>query len=331
VPYSSARDEFSGRDGIFLDANENPNNNGVNRYPDPRQRELRSQVAKLKGVSEEEVFIGNGSDEAIDLLIRIFCEPRQSRIITMDPTYGMYGVSAGIQDVKVDTVLLNPDFTVNTRDILETVRFNTKMIFLCSPNNPTGNQIPVSDVRYLAERFNGVLVVDEAYIDFADGPSVLTILHECRNLVVLQTFSKAWGLAGVRLGLAFADPEIITTLNKVKYPYNVNVLTAARVLEAVSQGAKGPDVRLILTERIRLSETLKGLKCVQKVFPSQANFLLVKFDDPKGAYRYLADNDVIVRDRSGQSLCAGCLRITIGTPAENNKLIATLLSYDVHK
>jgi histidinol-phosphate aminotransferase len=349
VPYSSARDEFTGEKGVFLDANENPNDNGINRYPDPRQKELRNQVALLKGVKPGKVFLGNGSDEAIDLLIRIFCEPRWNRIITTDPTYGMYSVCAGIQDVKVDKVLLNPDFSLNTKAILDAVRFNTKIIFLCSPNNPTGNQIPPEEVRYLAEHFNGIIVVDEAYIDFASGPSILTLIGEYQNIVVLQTFSKAWGMAGVRLGLAFADPAIIATMNKVKYPYNINVLTAARVLEAVKgvmnitdikdvKGDKkvkkvknerpGPDVRLILTERIRLAEILKGMKGVQKVYPSQANFLLVKFDNPKAVYKYLIDNQVIVRDRSSQSLCDGCLRITIGTPAENNHLVDTLSKYE---
>ena len=339
VPYSSARDEFTGHEGIFLDANENPHETGLNRYPDPRQQELREQVSILKGVEPESVFLGNGSDEAIDLLIRIFCEPRMSRIITMNPTYGMYAVCAGIQDVEVDRVLLNPDFSANLKAILESVRFDTKMIFLCSPNNPTGNHIPVTEVRYLADRFSGIIVVDEAYVDFAGGPSSLTLLDECPNIVVLQTFSKAWGLAGVRLGMAFADPGVIMIMNKVKYPYNVNVLTAAKVMDAVKgvtdvksemivknvkKDSLGPDVRLILTERIRLADRLKGVTGVVKIFPSEANFLLVKFNDPKAIYRYLADNGIIVRDRSMQALCEGCLRITVGTPAENDRLIEVL-------
>lgn len=339
VPYSSARDEFTSREGIFLDANENPNETGLNRYPDPRQTVLRDQVASLKGVEPEKVFLGNGSDEAIDLLIRIFCEPRLSRIITLNPTYGMYAVCAGIQDVEVDRVLVNPDFSVDLRAILNTVRFDTRMIFLCSPNNPTGKQISLSEIRYLAERFSGILVVDEAYIDFATGLSALTMIEEFPNIVVLQTFSKAWGLAGVRLGMAFADPAIIQVMNKVKYPYNVNVLSAATVNEAVRgvntekgekndkselTGQKGPDVRLILTERIRLADRLKEISAVDKVYPSDANFLLVKFAEPKAIYRYLADNGIIVRDRSNQALCEGCLRITVGTPAENDKLIDLL-------
>lgn len=343
VPYSSARDEFTGREGVFMDANENPNDTGLNRYPDPRQAELREQVAGLKGVIPEQVFLGNGSDEAIDLLIRIFCEPRLSRIITLNPTYGMYAVCAGIQDVAVDRVMLNPDFSVDVKAILAAVRFDTKMIFLCSPNNPTGNQIPLQDIRFLADRFSGIIVVDEAYIDFAEGPSALALISECMTVVVLQTFSKAWGLAGVRLGMAFAGPEIIRTMNKVKYPYNINVLSAVTVLETVQgnpagsrikkgKSAKhekresgGPDVRLIVTERIRLAERLKGVPAVEKVFPSDANFLLVKFADAKATYRHLAENKIIVRDRSNQALCEGCLRITIGTPAENDMLINALL------
>jgi histidinol dehydrogenase len=343
VPYSSARDEFTGREGIFLDANENPNETGLNRYPDPRQTELREQVAWLKGLNPDQIFLGNGSDEAIDLLIRIFCEPRMSRIITLNPTYGMYAVCAGIQDVEVDRVLLNPDFSVNLKAMLETVRFDTKMIFLCSPNNPTGNQVSLTEIRYLANRFSGIIVVDEAYIDFAEGPSALTLIDECPNLAVLQTFSKAWGLAGVRLGMAFAGPGIIAIMNKIKYPYNVNVLSAATVLEIVrnvknvkivknvkkekneKKERAGADVRLILTERIRLADRLKGVAGVEKIFPSDANFLLVKFADPKATYRYLADNGIIVRDRSNQALCEGCLRITVGTPAENDILIDALL------
>ncbi len=327
VPYSSARDEFTSRVGVFLDANENPNETGLNRYPDPRQTELRETVAKLKGVDPASVFLGNGSDEAIDLLIRVFCEPRMSRIITISPTYGMYAVCAGIQDVEIDKVLLNPDFSLNTKAIIAAVRFDTKMIFLCSPNNPTGNQIPIEQIRFLAERFNGMIVVDEAYIDFSTGLSALNLISDYPNIAVLQTFSKAWGLAGVRLGMAFANPDIIAVMNKVKYPYNINVLSAAAVKEIVNtvkDAISAPDVRQILTERIRLADKLKGVKVVKKVYPSDANFLLVKFNDPKGIYRYLADNGIVVRDRSTQPLCEGCLRITIGTPAENDELIHAL-------
>jgi histidinol dehydrogenase len=341
IPYSSARDEFSGHEGIFLDANENPNETGLNRYPDPRQGELRTKIAELKGLDPGTIFLGNGSDEAIDLLIRIFCEPGKSRIITLNPTYGMYAVCAGIQDAEVDRVLLNPDFSINLKAILGTVRFDTKMIFLCTPNNPTGNLIPISEIRYLAKHFKGIIVVDEAYMDFSEGPSALTLLDDCLNIVVLQTFSKAWGMAGVRLGMAFANHQVITLMNRVKYPYNINVLSAAKVGEAIrqvvdSRGKSGkrvdkqakdrPDIRLILTERIRLADRLKGVAGVEKVYPSDANFLLVKFTDPKGIYQYLTSHGIIVRDRSNQALCEGCLRITVGTPAENDKLIDLLIN-----
>ena len=344
VPYSSARDEHSSGEGIFLDANENPNDTGLNRYPDPRQTELRNLVADLKGVDPVNVFLGNGSDEAIDLLIRIFCEPRKSRIITLSPTYGMYAVCAAVQDVQVDRILLNPDYTVNTKAMIEAVRFDTRMMFICSPNNPTGKQVSMAELIYLTNHFSGAVVVDEAYIDFADGPSALHLIDEYPNIIVLQTFSKAWGLAGVRLGMAFAVPEIIKVMNKVKYPYNINVLTAAKVIETIravvgtgqgivkkDKNVKNgknvvfrPDVRLILTERIKLADRLRGIEDVLEVYPSDANFLLVKFKDAKSTYRYLAENGIIVRDRSTQPLCEGCLRITVGTPAENNKLIEIL-------
>jgi histidinol-phosphate aminotransferase len=279
-----------------------------------------------------------------------------SRIITLDPTYGMYSVCAGIQDVAVDKVLLNPDYTVNPAALLEAVRFDTRMMFLCSPNNPTGNQIPLNVIRCLAAVFSGIIVVDEAYIDFAEGPSALALIAECRNIVVLQTFSKAWGMAGVRLGMAFADPEVIRVMNKVKYPYNVNVLTAEAVIRAIDEvdgrreekaekgekkdkgekkekmekidkiGKNGPDIREILWERSRLADRLKGVAGVEMVYPSDANFLLVRFTDPKATYKYLAAHRIIVRDRSGQSLCQGCLRITVGTPAQNDQLITALMN-----
>jgi histidinol dehydrogenase len=348
IPYSSARDEFSGHEGIFLDANENPNDNGMNRYPDPRQSILRNEIAQLKGVKPEEVFLGNGSDEAIDLLIRMFCEPRQSRIITLSPTYGMYSVCAGVQDAEVDRVLLNPDFTLNLPAILDTVRFDTRLIFLCSPNNPTGNQIPLEQIGFLARNIPGILVVEEAYIDFAEGPSALELIGECPNIVVLQTFSKAWGLAGVRLGMAFASSAIISVMNKVKYPYNVNILTASAVGEVIrafrektlepefrkgkadkkeGRQFKRPDVRILLWERTRLERELLDIDVVEKVFPSDANFLLVRFQNPKVIYNYLAQNGIVVRDRSTQPLCEGCLRITIGTAAENDQLLKMLRNY----
>jgi histidinol dehydrogenase len=341
APYSSARDEFSGVEGIFLDANENPNDTGLNRYPDPHQRKLKTRVAALKGVDPGQLFLGNGSDEAIDLLIRIFCEPGSSRILTMSPTYGMYKVCAGVQDVAVDTVLLNDDFSLDCGRMLSAVRFNTKLIFLCSPNNPTGNQIPLQDVLYLSERFNGVIVLDEAYIDFASGPSALSVLKSLPNLVVLQTFSKAWGMAGVRLGMAFADPFIISLMDKVKYPYNLSILAQETVLKRVEEvynveesGAKprtrSTGIEEIQLERWKLEQRLSVLPCVEKVFPSEANFLLVRVADARALYEYLLKKGIVVRDRSSQPLCHNCLRITVGTPDENQKLIQAL-EYQINK
>ena len=344
IPYSSARDEFSGHQGIFLDANENPVDNGINRYPDPRHTVLRDEIAEIHGLPSSQIFLGNGSDEAIDLLVRIFCEPGKSRIITMNPTYGMYAVCAGIQDVAVDKVLLNPDFSVNIGAVLESVRFDTKMIFICSPNNPTGNLVPIEVIRLIASAFRGIVVVDEAYIEFAEAVSASTLIEDYPNVVVLRTFSKAWGMAGIRLGMAIADTEIVQIMNKVKYPYNINTLTAAAAMEAVLKvkGGKsgksvknvengeivknaGPDVRMILTERIRLAARLRELAMVEKVHPSDANFLLVKVQNPKATYNYLQKEGIIVRDRSGQPLCEGCLRITVGTPEENDRLVDVLM------
>jgi histidinol-phosphate aminotransferase len=346
TPYSSARDEFSGMEGIFLDANENPNDTGLNRYPDPHQRKLKEKVAALKGVNEDQLFLGNGSDEAIDLLIRIFCEPGRSRIITMSPTYGMYKVCAGIQDVAVDPVLLNPDFSLNTLALLGAVRFDTRMIFLCSPNNPTGNSIPVEEIVQLAEGFSGIVVVDEAYIDFSSGSSALSILADYPNLVVLQTFSKAWGMAGARVGMAFADPEIISLMDKVKYPYNLSTLAQEAVRKKIegihvpvgaSRRAPGNRVEKveevekvlhqstvvqIVAERERLADALKTVPCVEKVFPSEANFLLIKVTNAKSIYNYLVGQGIVVRDRSSQPLCENCLRITVGTPEENDAVVS---------
>ena len=345
TPYSSARDEFSGVEGIFLDANENPNDTGLNRYPDPHQRKLKTRVAALKGVEPGQLFLGNGSDEAIDLLIRIFCEPGNSRILTMSPTYGMYKVCAGVQDVAVDAVLLNEDFSLDTDRMLSAVRFNTKLMFLCSPNNPTGNQIALGDILYLAERFNGIIVLDEAYIDFASGPSALSVLKDMPNLVVLQTFSKAWGMAGVRLGMAFADPFIISLMDKVKYPYNLSTLaqeTALKAVEEVYKVYKVEEVEAkrrsrysgieeILRERWKLEGKLSALPCVEKIYPSEANFLLVRVADARGMYEHLVNQGIVVRDRSGQPLCQNCLRITVGTPAENQKLIQALENFNSHQ
>jgi histidinol dehydrogenase len=325
-PYSSARDEFTGQASVYLDANENPVDTGINRYPDPHQKELKSLVAGLKGVQPNQVFLGNGSDEAIDLLIRIFCEPGRSRILMPVPTYGMYSVCAGVQDVAVDTCLLNGDFTLDIDALLEKIRFDTRIIFLCSPNNPTGNQIGLEDIRSIAENFSGIVALDEAYIDFASGPSALSILEELPNLVVLQTFSKAWGMAGARVGMAFARPEIISLMDKVKYPYNINTLSMNLVIDRLrkSGGVNGDiqrEVDEILRQREYLKEQLSRVPGVLRIYPSEANFLLVKVTNAKEMYKSLAQEGIIVRDRSSQPLCENCLRITVGTEEQNLALL----------
>ena len=329
VPYSSARDEYSGREGIFLDANENPNDNGLNRYPDPRQRELRQQVALRFGSEPDQVFVGNGSDEAIDLLIRIFCEPRQSRMLTLSPSYGMYAVAAQIQDVGVDAFLLNDDFTLDEDRLLAVAGQDTQIIFLCSPNNPTGNQIPLTQIENVARKFGGIVVVDEAYADFATGSSAIRLINKYPNLLILRTFSKAWGLAAARVGMAFADPFIISLLDKVKYPYNISSPAANEILQKLKQDPSTVDqsVREIIGQREWLREQLGVKPCVKTVFPSEGNFLLVKVIDARTMYQYLSDRHIIVRDRSKQPLCDNCLRITVGTAEENQRLLDALEAF----
>ncbi|MFO7616194.1 MAG: histidinol dehydrogenase, partial [Bacteroidales bacterium] len=326
VPYSSARDEYAGREGIFLDANENPFDSGLNRYPDPRQRELRQRVAVEFSIRPDRVFLGNGSDEAIDLLIRIFCEPRLSRIITMSPSYGMYAVAARIQDVGVDPVLLNSDFSVDVDRMLSAAGPDTRILFLCSPNNPTGNQIPIDQIRWAAERFPGIVVVDEAYADFASGPSAISLIDSYSNLVILRTFSKAWGMAAARVGMAFADPFIIGLMDKVKYPYNLSAPAALEILTKLETGREmvTEAVREIIHQREWLKEQLQSLPCVRAVYPSEGNFLLVKVVDARATYAHLLDRRIVVRDRSSQPLCDNCLRITVGTPEENQRLLMEL-------
>lgn len=327
-PYSSARSEFKGQADIFLDANENPFDTGLNRYPDPLQKELKAAISQLKQVPAEHIFLGNGSDEVIDLLIRIFCEPRQDSIITLPPTYGMYQVSAGIADAAVQEVPLTVDFQPDPDAILQAATAHSKLLFLCSPNNPTGNNFAPAIIQRLIREFPGIVVIDEAYIDFSHQQSFAQVIDQHPNLVVMQTFSKAWGLAGIRLGMAFAGTEIIALLNKVKPPYNVNQLTQKAALEALQHtGEQEQMVTTLLEERRNLEEALPKLPFVEKVFPSQANFLLVRVDDPKELYRYLVDQKIIVRDRSNVHLCAGALRITVGTPEENQRLLDTLRVY----
>ena len=324
-PYSSARDEFSGEAMVFLDANENPFNQPYNRYPDPLQRTLKEKIALIKKCQPEQIFLGNGSDEPIDLLFRAFCEPATDNIVSIDPTYGMYQVSADINNIEVRKVKLNEDYGFSASELLEKTDSNTKLVFLCSPNNPTANLLDNSEIIKLIEGFSGIVVVDEAYIDFAPGASLLSVLNQYENLVILQTFSKAWGMAGIRLGMAFASTEIIRVFNKIKYPYNINILTQEKALELINQeDEKNNWVNLLIEERGKLIETLKKFPFVVKVFPSDANFLLVKMHDARGIYEYLVENGIIVRDRSKVVLCEDSLRITVGSPEENEILIEKL-------
>lgn len=324
-PYSSARSEFKGQADVFLDANENPFNTGYNRYPDPLQKELKQRIFEIKGIAPKHIFLGNGSDEAIDLLFRIFCTAGQDHIITLPPTYGMYQVSAAISDIPIKSVPLTADFQPDVAAILEQTDEASKLLFLCSPNNPTGNSFDLNLIEKLIQSFPGIVVVDEAYIDFAGQVSCLSLLEQYDNLVVLQTFSKAWGLAGIRLGMAFASEEIIGLFNKVKPPYNVNQLTqstALKALEDVTEQTRW--VTAILEQRAILRAALEGFSFVEKVYPSDANFLLVKVTDPNLLYQHLVEQKIIVRNRSTVLLCEGCLRITVGLEVENQRLLRSL-------
>ncbi|MEZ4883740.1 MAG: histidinol-phosphate transaminase [Chitinophagales bacterium] len=326
--YSSARSEFKGKANVFLDANENPFDTGLNRYPDPLQWKVKSEISKLKNIVIQSIFLGNGSDEVIDLLIRIFCEPRKDAIMVLPPTYGMYEVSAAISDVEVQRVLLTADYQLDVKAILEAVKDNTKLLFVCSPNNPTGNCFTLEAIEALLEGFEGIVVVDEAYIDFASEASCVYLLKKYVNLVVMQTFSKAWGLAGIRLGMAFASEEIIDVLNKVKPPYNVNRLTqnaALRAMQNVDRYRK--ERNAILHERNVLTRALQQFSFVEKVHASDANFLLVKVKAAQELYDYLTSKGIIVRNRSKVVLCEGCLRITVGTETENLEVLAALAGY----
>lgn len=326
-PYSSARDEFKGEASVFLDANENPLNDKYNRYPDPLQWKLKEKIAEIKDTAPEKIFLGNGSDEPIDLVIRVFCEPRVDNIVAIDPTYGMYQVCADVNDIEYRKVLLDENFDLNAQSILDKTDNNTKLIFLCSPNNPTGNLLDRGETKKILNTFQGIVIVDEAYIDFASEVTWLRELNKYPNLIILQTFSKAWGLAAVRLGMAFASPEIIKLFNKVKYPYNVNILTQNFVSEELNKLELRKEwVSTLLKGRDYLKNELPKLSFVEKIYPTDANFILVKVNDANGLYKQLADKGVIVRNRNSVSLCAGCLRITVGTDQENKVLIETLQS-----
>ena len=318
-PYSAARDEFKGIAKVWLDANENPNETNLNRYPDPQQKQLKTRLAYLKDLNPEQVFIGNGSDEAIDLLFRAFCEPGIAKAFIFPPTYGMYEVSAAINNVDIIKLPVQNDFSLPPVTSIKSQLKSTGLLFICSPNNPTGNVIDKKAIREMAANFYGLVVVDEAYIDFSKEESAISLLNELPNLVILQTFSKAWGLAGLRVGMAFASKEIIGLLNKIKPPYNVNTLSQAEALKALS---KPLNIETIIKEREILSIELEKMENVIKVFPSEANFLLVKFEDSETVFKSLLKKGIVLRNRTDQ--IKGSLRISIGTPDENALLLSTL-------
>ena len=329
TPYSSARDEFQGEASVFLDANENafgsPLAKSYNRYPDPMQYAVKMRLSEIKGVPARNIFVGNGSDEAIDILFRSFCNPSVDNVIIVPPTYGMYQVSANINDVETKKVLLTDEYQLNLEGIAEAIDKNTKLIFICSPNNPTGNSINREDIETLLANFSGIVVVDEAYINFSRQKSFIQELTEYANLVVMQTLSKAWGLAGLRVGMAYASEEIIEVMNRVKPPYNVNESSQQLALEALQNVQQVNNwIKETLIQRDKLVLTLKDLDFVLDIYPSDANFVLVKTTNATGIYKYLVDRGIIVRNRTNVELCEGCLRITIGTPEENEILINAL-------
>lgn len=327
-PYSCARDEFQGEASVYLDANESPYNAPFNRYPDPLQWDLKKKIEKVKGVHPTQIFLGNGSDEAIDLVYRAFCEPNRDNVVAIEPTYGMYGVCADINNVEYRGVCLNDDYTLDAGKLLESVDCNTKVIWLCSPNNPTGNSLCREEINKILKSFNGVVVVDEAYIDFSKNESWSNQLNNYPNLIVLQTFSKAWASAGIRLGLAYASKEIISVFNKIKYPYNINIVTQKQALDILRKKETISEwVTTTINERGRMVEALNKLDITTFIHPSDANFLLVKVKDANAIYQYLVTKGIIVRNRNNVTLCEGGLRITIGTPTENDILLKELKSY----
>ncbi len=332
LAYSSARDEYSGSSGVFLDANENPFENGINRYPDPFQWKLKAKISALKNISKEKVLLGNGSDEILDLSLRIFCEPGVDNVIICPPTYGMYKVLAETNNVKIKKVELKNDFSPDIIKIANTADENTKLLILCSPNNPTGNSIGLIELEQLLQVLNCVVLVDEAYIDFSNHESAVTLLEKYPNLIVSQTLSKAWGMAGLRIGMAFASVEIIEVFNKVKPPYNVNVLSQNKAIEELGkQDLYLKNLNSILIQKKRLLQDLNSLAIVEKVYPSDTNFLLVKFSDSTYVFNEFRKSKIIVRDRSKEILCENCLRISIGTSDENYRLITKLKEIDYEK
>ena len=330
APYSSARDEYSGKEAhVFLDANENPYNAPYNRYPDPLQREVKAQLSKVKGVNAENIFLGNGSDEAIDLAYRIFCEPGRDNVVAIAPTYGMYQVCADINDIECRQVLLDDDFQLHADKLLAACDEHTKLIWICSPNNPTGNSLNRDEIIKVIEGFEGIVIVDEAYIDFAQQLSLRQELPTHPNLIILQTMSKAWGSAAIRLGMAFASKDIISIYNKVKYPYNVNLLTQQQALEMLSDPYEvDKTVKILLQERTRLMLAFQELPLCEQIYKTDANFFLARVTDAQKIYNNLVEKGIIVRNRTRIQLCHNCLRITIGTRAENSELLSALRQYE---
>ena len=328
-PYSSARDEYNGAAAsVFLDANENPYNLPHNRYPDPLQRDLKAELTRIKQVKAENIFLGNGSDEAIDLVFRAFCEPGVDNVVAIDPTYGMYKVCADVNNAEYRKVLLDDAFQFTADALLAATDEHTKLIFLCSPNNPTGNDLLRTEIEKTLAVFSGLVIIDEAYNDFSSAPSFLQQLDKYPNLVVFQTFSKAWGCAAIRLGMAFASAEIISIFNKIKYPYNVNQLTQQQALSMLQRYDEIEGwVKELIAERGRLMDAFSTLTCVKEIFPSDANFFLARVTDAGAIYNYLVAKGIIVRNRSSISLCGNCLRVTVGTPAENKTLLEALQAY----
>lgn len=323
--YSTARDEFKGEASVFLDANENPLNGPYNRYPDPLQRKLKDKVSKLKQIAADKIFFGNGSDEPIDVVIRVFCEPKIDNIVAIDPTYGMYKVCADINNIEYRPVLLNDNYELNADRLLAATDSTTKLIFLCSPNNPTGNLLNRTEIQKVLASFDGIVIIDEAYVDFSPEESWISQLDNYPNLIVLQTLSKAWGMAALRFGMAFASPDIISLFNKVKYPYNINILTQNYVDESLDNVVEKEEwVKYLNEQRAKLKVELAQLPFVEKVYPSDANFILIKVADANFIYNKLIEKGIIIRNRNSISLCKGCLRITVGTESENILLMSEL-------
>ena len=330
-PYSSARDEYNGAAAsVFLDANENPYNLPHNRYPDPMQRELKEKLSKIKKITPNNIFLGNGSDEAIDLVYRAFCEPRIDNVVAIDPTYGMYQVCAETNDVEYRKVLLDESFQFSANQLLEAADEHTKLIFICSPNNPTGNDLLHSEIENSIQNFEGLVILDEAYNDFSETPSFLEKLNAYPNLIILQTFSKAWGCAAIRLGMAFASSDIVSILNKIKYPYNVNELTQKQALEMLHRYNEIENwIKMLKEAREELETEFVKLACCIKIFPSDANFFLARVTDAGKIYHFLVGEGIIVRNRNSVSLCGNCLRVTVGTKVENEKLIKALKAFKI--